>query len=206
MNNDFFPFMPTIRQTGAALITGLIFLVVLSMIGVTAARMSTLEERMSGNMRDRAKAMHAAEMALRDAEMDIRGQGTGQRSPPISGMTGFAANCNQDTTNNTSDDGLCDRRGALPTYTNTSINFPAFVVGATNYAALSVNISAAPGVTYGRFTGATPIPLVSAQPRYVIEGIPKKVDSDDVYFYRVTVRAQGASPNTVVWQQELFRP
>jgi type IV pilus assembly protein PilX len=53
------------------MITALIFLVILTIMGVTAARMSSLEERMAGNMRDRAVAFRAAEMGLRDAERDI---------------------------------------------------------------------------------------------------------------------------------------
>lgn len=58
-------------QRGMALITSMIFMVMLTVIGVTAARMSLLEERMAGNMRDRDLAFRAAEMALRDAERDL---------------------------------------------------------------------------------------------------------------------------------------
>jgi len=60
-----------------ALITSLIFLLMLMIIGVTAARMSGLEERMAGNMRDRDLAFRAAEMALRDAERDLMDEPTG---------------------------------------------------------------------------------------------------------------------------------
>jgi len=49
--------------------------------------MSSLEERMSGNMRDRSLAMQAAEMTLRDAELDIRNSGR------VSGITNFVAAC-----------------------------------------------------------------------------------------------------------------
>ncbi len=200
------------RQSGAALITGLIFLVVLTMIGVTAARMSTLEERMSGNMRDRSIAMHAAEMALRDAERDIRSElapgvtTNPRRSPVISGITGFSETCNLDNTNDTHDDGLCDRRGNLPTYSITTISFPAFTVGAVNFLARDLNMIAAPSVAYGRFTGATNLVGLSALPRYLIEGIRKNDGSSDIYFYRVTSRAQGVNPNTVVWLQAVYRP
>ena len=123
-------------QRGVALLTGLIFIVILTLLGITAARMAGLEEKMSGNMRDRSLAMQAAEMALRDAERDIRGVGTTPRSPAISGVTGFLDTCNSDGTLDTDDDGLCDRRGTAPTYTNTTITFPAFAWNSVNYLAL----------------------------------------------------------------------
>ena len=59
---------PPNRQTGAALITGLILLIVMTMIGVTAMQTTALEERMAGNMRDQNLAFQAAEAGLRDAE------------------------------------------------------------------------------------------------------------------------------------------
>jgi len=197
-------------QSGAALITGLIFLVVLTMIGVTAARMSSLEERMSGNMRDRSLAMQAAELALRDAERDILRQGTGGRNPPISGLSDFAVSCNNDTTANSFDDGLCYRPTTTPTYTATTIEWPAFTYNSVNYVALSLDMTAAPSVAYGRFTGATAIAGVSAQPRYIIEGIERycwlTCSGTKTAGYRITVRAVGANPSTVVWLQETYKP
>jgi len=191
MTNKPTPLSPLSPQSGAALISGLIFLVVLTMIGITAARMSTLEERMSGNMRDRSIAMQAAELALRDAERDIQAQGSAVRSTPISGITYFAVNCNQDNTSNTFDDGLCYN-------------------GAAGYGTAiwtTISMTAAPSVAYGRFTGATTIAGLSAQPRYIIEGIRKTPPgSGETFYYRITTRAQGVNQNTVVWLQEIFRP
>jgi type IV pilus assembly protein PilX len=185
------------RQSGAALITGLIFLVVLTMIGVTAARMSTLEERMSGNMRDRSIAMQAAELALRDAERDIMGLGTNPRVPAISGISDFVADCDADNTNGTDDDGLC-YGGPLTWATATW--------SAANW---TTNIASAPtSVAYGDFTGAPDIAGIPAaqQPRYLIEGMKKTVaGGGEAFYYRITVRAQGANPNTIVWLQEVFK-
>lgn len=195
------------RQSGAALISGLIFLVVLTMIGVTSARMSTLEERMSGNMRDRSIAMQAAELALRDAERDILGLGESPRSVPISGRTDFGADCDLDATDNTFDDGLCDRRGSPATYSATSITWPEFTsVEDIDYDEFSLDMTDHPAVEYGRFTGADAIPGLATQPRYVIEGILRRVPGhSDTYYYRVTVYAQGVNENTVVWLQEVFK-
>lgn len=55
-------------QQGAVLVTGLIFLVVLTLLGVSAMQTSSLEEKMAGNFRDRNLAFQASEAALRDAE------------------------------------------------------------------------------------------------------------------------------------------
>jgi type IV pilus assembly protein PilX len=63
----------TIRnQHGASLVVALMFLIVLTMLGLVAVRSSTVQERMAGNDRDRAIAFEAAEAALRDAERDIQ--------------------------------------------------------------------------------------------------------------------------------------
>jgi type IV pilus assembly protein PilX len=59
------------RQQGASLVIALMFLIVLTILGLVSVRSSTLHERMAGNDRDRAIAFEAAEAALRDAEADI---------------------------------------------------------------------------------------------------------------------------------------
>jgi len=55
-------------QRGAVLVVGMIFLVLLTLLGITAFNVATQEERMSGNTRDRGRAFEAAERALRDCE------------------------------------------------------------------------------------------------------------------------------------------
>lgn len=61
------------RQAGVALITGLIFMVVLTLLALAAMRTTTLEERMSGNARDRDMAFQSAEAALRAGEQVLEG-------------------------------------------------------------------------------------------------------------------------------------
>ena len=202
------PLVLNTRQTGVVLITGLIFLMVLTIIGITAARMASLEERMSGNRRDLDVARQAAEMALRDAERDIQGVGTRTPVIMVSKLTGFSVNCNEDGMAASGDDGLCDRRGGVPTHTNTSITWPAFTIAATgiNYPAFTADMTAAPSIAYGAFTGAPAIAGLSAQPRYIIEGFIKSSGGQNYAYYRITARAQGANANTVVWLQEVFKP
>jgi type IV pilus assembly protein PilX len=56
------------REGGSALIVSLLILIVLSLLGLTAVRTTTLEEKMAGNLRDNDLAFQSAESALRDAE------------------------------------------------------------------------------------------------------------------------------------------
>lgn len=56
------------RQRGAILLFCLVFLAVLTLMGVSGMESATLEERMSGNMRDHEVAFNAAESALQAAE------------------------------------------------------------------------------------------------------------------------------------------
>lgn len=58
-------------QSGAVLVTGLVFLVVLTMFVLALVRSGTLEERMARNSRDQLVAREAAEALLRDAESTL---------------------------------------------------------------------------------------------------------------------------------------
>lgn len=71
------------RQAGVALITGLIFLVMLTLIAVTAMQSTTLEERMAGNSRSRDAAFQGAEAAVRAAEAILEKPSL----PPFNGST-----------------------------------------------------------------------------------------------------------------------
>lgn len=178
------------RQSGAALISGLIFLVVLTMIGITSARMSTLEERMSGNMRDRSLAMQAAELALRDAERDIRNAVPGSSRGITSVFPIGTPDCTGTAAAN--DYGVCNN-GFAGYATPLWISNPEYWDDGANNS-----------VEYGSFTGAAAIPGVSAQPRYILERFMKDFGGK-VYYYRITARAQGATANSSVWLQEIYR-
>ena len=56
-----------------ALITGLIFLVLLTLIGMTAMQTTMLEEKMAGNLRSENLAFQASEAALRAGESYLQG-------------------------------------------------------------------------------------------------------------------------------------
>ncbi|MFB9245689.1 hypothetical protein IV454_26980 [Massilia antarctica] len=61
-------FRPRATQSGAVLVTGLVFLLVLTMFVLALVRSGSLEERMARNARDQQMAREAAEAVLRDAE------------------------------------------------------------------------------------------------------------------------------------------
>ena len=134
----FFPKQRVRREQGAVLITGLVFLLVLTMLGISAMSINALEERMAGNSRDLNLAFQAAESGLRDAELDILAN--------ISPASGFDASCTN---------GLC-----LPPSASTPL-------------AQSIDWNDA-SITraYGAYTGVSPLEMVSAQPRYIIEVLP----------------------------------
>lgn len=52
------------RQSGIVLVVGLVFLLVLTIIGVTSLRTTTLEERMAGNLQQRTVAFQDAEAKI----------------------------------------------------------------------------------------------------------------------------------------------
>ena len=163
-------------QRGISLFLVMTFLVILSILGVTAIQGSGLSARIAGNEADRTLAFQAAESALRDAEKDIRGVCTTNcRSTPISPETAdiFGVTCAF---------GLC-----LPSATAEQ---PVWDIKA-NWT------TANRAATLGQFTGTPTLPVVSQQPRYLIEYF--KVGES--FIYRVTAVGYGAKDTTQVMLQ-----
>ncbi len=59
------------QQRGAALLTVLLLLLIMTLLGLASLRSGLLEERMSGNLLDRGVSFQTAEAALREAEAVI---------------------------------------------------------------------------------------------------------------------------------------
>ena len=197
------------RQRGVVLIETLLFLVILTMLGVTAMSGTTMEERMAGNARDGSIALQAAEAALRDARRDINAipvSGTGFRGSPMhvsqfGDATGTPGSCSDLAKGQ----GLC-LPALNPDLTEHSKTPGAVLPNVTK----SINMKAAPSVEYGQMTNATKIggAAVATQPRYVIEVfcLQQHGESLDRYcnFYRITAVGYGRNPNTTVTLQETF--
>ena len=60
------------NQRGVTLIVTLVMLVLITLVGVSSIRNSTMDERMAGNSRDRDKALQAAEAAVQTCLASIQ--------------------------------------------------------------------------------------------------------------------------------------
>jgi type IV pilus assembly protein PilX len=207
------------RQHGAVLIVALLFLVILTLLGLTAMSGTTMEERMSGNSRDMNIALQAAEAALRDARRDINRlpiNGAGREVHTASfGNRAAVGSCNTGDAR-----GLClpveptyapgSSHAVMPPPLEISSGYGAFDIGTQTFA------------RYGDFTLAPPLratvegtrnqPLAE-QPRYIIEHfcLPTMIGDTmggppEVFckFYRITARGYGVNPNSQVTLQEMF--
>lgn len=193
MNTD----LPS-RQSGAVLIVALLFLVILTMLGITAMTGTTMEERMAGSTRDSGVALQAAEAALRDARRDINGIA-------VNGVYGRATriNLSQFGDGTDTDNGSCNATGLCRPY--------PYGKGLNSLLPVApvVSMTAAPSVAYGTYTGAPTLQAVSGQPHYIIEYfclqyLGTGIGTSACKFYRITARGFGANPNTQITLQEIF--
>lgn len=187
-------------EQGVALVTALFVMLMVLMLGVSAARAALDAEKSARSERDRHVAFEAAEAALADAERDIEG-GADPASPRAAlfeqgSAVGFVPGCGRD--DNSPGLGLC-------------LYVPAPGRPAWLEAAL---LGGQGAVTYGRFTGAR-MPagadtLPARLPRYLIELLPfaRAGESASVRagnFYRITAVGFGAREHTRVVLQSYYR-
>ena len=182
-------------QSGAVLIVSLLFLVVLTMLGVTAMTSTTFEERMAGNARDAAIAQHAAEAALRVARNLII---------EVSGTRPAAGNFRKSISSGLGEcvAGLCTPRvftGTVP---------PEIPVGVDWKESA---LSGATTLAYAADNATDRLKAVSKQSRYIIElfCFPVSLGSietaaDTCRYWRFTAVGWGKNPNTQVTVQEFY--
>lgn len=182
------------NQRGATLLVGVIFLIVLTLLGISAASISALDERMARNLRDRNIAFQAAEAALRDARNDIL------KVRKLSGYTGASATCN-----GSGFKGLC-----LPAASGNQVWSDYF---ADSNSDKYIEYGEVTGLsTAQKFSLSPNLGGVTAQPRYLIEVLPdpNKKDSLKVgpikVLYRITSIGYGSNDGTSVLLQEVIRP
>jgi len=185
-------------QRGVALLVALMFLIVLTLLGLAVMRGTTLEEKMAGGNRDYNVALQAAEAALRDAENDLKGGLPASRTlsqyvfPITLWGTGTPSGCVAG--------GLC------------VINDETIQLYPPSAGFVDWSNSGATSVRYGTYTGATAISGVAQQPRYILELMQfsaggqnaGQVGPNWLYYVRITARAWGASAQTQVYLQEVY--
>lgn len=93
------------RQKGAALVVALVLLLVITILGLSSMRGTSLQERMSANLRDRGLAFQAAEAALREAEASLVDLAPSDFPPPLDPARYADDVCDD----NPCVDGLCSR-------------------------------------------------------------------------------------------------
>jgi len=191
------------RQACAVLLAVLMTLVVVLLLGVSAAQMALQGERAARGERDRHIAFQAAEEALMDAENDIEGS---VALPGRSAMfaadsaLGFTDGCGAGLASSTL--GLCQHAatGTPPVWQ--SVDFD------------DDGAASARSVPFGRFTGARMETgngfLPFKRPRYIIELVPYTRAGEDAatqrsYFYRVTALGFGSNPTSQVVLQSFYR-
>ncbi len=183
-------FFASTKERGISLVLVMIFLVILSGLGITAMQSSTFSARIARNESDRNIAFQAAEAALRDAENDIAykrfdhttpcsSSTAGCRAQAIEGLLNFDLACTN---------GLC-AGGAS---------------GTPPWETAAIWGTSGNSVVYGARTGATALPVVFSQPRYLIEGYIVGLEKNAVY--RVTAVGFGANSSTQVMLQTSVKP
>ena len=181
------------RERGISLVTTLVLMLATLGLGVAVMGVNAMEERMIANTKDRDLALQAAEAALRDGEQDIASN--------INPATAFTDTCTN---------GLCtppSQRDSLGSLASLPVDDSRLGFDWATDAAVR---------RYGQYTGTAEFPSVAEQPRYVIEkfsylGTPA---GESVVLgaeptapgvgYRITARATGARPETVVVLQSIY--
>jgi type IV pilus assembly protein PilX len=163
------------RQRGTVLLMALMFLVVLSLLGIAMVSSTSVEEKMARNARDMDVATQAAEAALRDARIRIMGVYANPATPLNS--YAFADDCSN---------GLCSVNATQPVWS-------------------AFSLDAAPSSALGTTTSSPTMVGVAAQPRYLVERIVIKKPGDTitnqgggVTAYRITAKGVGRSSSIII--------
>ena len=165
------------QQSGIALIVGLVMLLLLTMIMISAVQVTALEERMAGNMQNQTIAFQAAESALREAEAFIDSGAAPFNPLKLSGAP-FRT-----TTEPYCLAGLCSFTDPLQSELFPNVN--------------GANIKAATGITTIYEEPEYIIELIRVDP---------STDSSRLYaIFRITAQAWGGDSNSRVQLQSTFR-
>ncbi len=169
------------RQAGAALLVALIMLILITLIGISAARMQTMELRMSSNLQYRNLAMQSAESALRTAE------------------DGIAQNTYSNLALNTA---------GQYTYTPISGNAPWYLGGTigTTFWTTAANLATGPAESMD--SSSAPTYIVEQLPPVSIAGgsvsLGQYGNNPRAVVYRITAKATGGDNTSLITLQSIY--
>lgn len=166
-------------ETGAVLVVSLVFLLLLTLIGLTGMQVTSLEEKMSGNMRDRNLAFQGAESALRAGEMYL----TLPTVPAFSCANGLYS------WNDVNCDGIREDAQIWDSSSDWS-----GISKVTYSSGTLASISSAPAYIIEQ------MPAVAEAGDSLEAGV-----AQDSQYYRVTARATGGTSDAVVLVQSLYK-
>ncbi len=178
------PIAVVARQRGAILVFCLIFLAVLTTLGVSGMESTILEERMSGNMRDYSMAFQAAESGLTDAETWLNAQTTLPLRSTDGSTPVWIINSMDPTPADAS--GWWKSRTTAAWWTTNGRSVAGFSAG---------GLAAAPRYLIEELATATSGQSI---------GIGAGESSAPRTFHRITSRGQGATAAAVVYAQSTF--
>ncbi len=169
------------QQKGVTLVIALILLLVVSLLGLSAMKATTMEEKMVGNTQDLNMAFEAAETALRIAADDI----------PNAESTGFSDDCTSGycTAASGADDQARWEDTTLDVWNTAGktqvtsgvggvASQPQYIIEKLDYSSVGGSASLVTGYSSNGASGGS--------------------------YYRVTTRATGASDTAVVMLQALY--
>lgn len=172
-------------QQGVALVLALVFLLLLTLIGITALGTSSIEEKMASNVKDKNLAFQAAESAVLLAENWLVAQLV---EPPFSSNSGGLYKVSS---------------AATPVWE--SVDWSGSNVVAYPNAPYGAALDALAGGAGGS------LGKIQTQPKYLVEELVKVSDSiimDSPYQYRtilrVTARGTGGTDAATVMTQSAF--
>jgi type IV pilus assembly protein PilX len=191
---------PPHTQQGAVLFVALVFLVLITLLGLTASSTSVLQERMTGGLRNNQLALMGAETALRSVEWSL--WNASNTYTPFCGATGGNSYCYQPTTANPA--GVALMNPIVATFRNAK----AWLGNADGGNAYTT-------ATLTGLSGPEATASLANQPRYLVEDLGVVApgqsgqggDRDNVlcrgplcqniHTFRITARSTGGNPGSV---------
>lgn len=195
------------RQRGAALMTVMMILIIVSMLGLSAVEIAVMSERGSRNDRDLQLALQAAEAALADAAYDIDGTGPAAlRRPEVfsdEAASDFKEGCGDAASGHGK--GLClPALAGQPVWLTVDFAGPAAGVR-------TVSLGEFTGRAFAAAEAGSPQGVMPAlKPRYIIETVPDAEVFADLrrkagHVYRITAMGFGPRQDIQAVLQMVYR-